>query len=76
MTPSNCLTCAGGCEGSTEGDVGLEEQRLAKKKSRKDIEAEGTGSVKAFKCKEYNAFVGRCMPGVWHFYGEPGHEGF
>lgn len=31
--------------------MGLEEQRLAKKKSREDIEAEGMGSVKAFSVK-------------------------
>lgn len=43
--------CPGGSEGNTRGNVGLEEQGSAKKKIGKDIEAEGTGSVKALGIK-------------------------
>lgn len=47
MTHSSCLRCPSGSEESTGDNVSLEEQGSAEKKTGKDIEAEGTGWVKA-----------------------------
>lgn len=40
---SSCSKCPDGSEGSTGGNVGSEKLESAKRKSRKDIQAEGTG---------------------------------
>lgn len=53
----------------------LEEQRLAKKKSREDMEAEGSGSVKAFSVKNIMHLWGDVCLGCGVFMGSQAMKG-